>query len=133
MLITWILVIGIRESAWFNTAMVVLKLVIIAFFVIFGAFYVKPENWHPFAPNGTLGIFSAAAIIFFAYIGFDAVLDRGRRDEESQARHADRHHREPGGVHHHLYRRRDRADRHAAVDASSAPPNRSPPRSRCAA
>ena len=71
--ITAILVIGIRESAWFNTSMVVLKLLIIAFFVIFGAFYVKPENWHPFAPNGTLGIFSAAAIIFFAYIGFDAV------------------------------------------------------------
>ncbi len=71
--ITAILVIGIRESAWFNASMVVLKLLIIGFFVIFGAFYVKPENWHPFAPNGTLGIFSAAAIIFFAYIGFDAV------------------------------------------------------------
>jgi APA family basic amino acid/polyamine antiporter len=71
--ITTILVIGIRESAWFNTSMVVLKLVIIAFFIIFGAFFIKPENWHPFAPHGTLGIFSAAAIIFFAYIGFDAV------------------------------------------------------------
>jgi APA family basic amino acid/polyamine antiporter len=71
--ITWVLVIGIRESAWFNTSMVVLKLAIIGFFVIFGAFYVEPGNWHPFAPNGTLGIFSAAAIIFFAYIGFDAV------------------------------------------------------------
>ncbi len=71
--ITTILVIGIRESAWFNTSMVVLKLAIIAFFVIFGAFFVEPENWRPFAPNGTLGIFSAAAIIFFAYIGFDAV------------------------------------------------------------
>jgi APA family basic amino acid/polyamine antiporter len=71
--ITWILVIGIRESAWFNTSMVVLKLAIIAFFVIFGAFYVDTANWHPFAPNGSTGIFSAAAIIFFAYIGFDAV------------------------------------------------------------
>ncbi len=72
-LITWILVVGIRESAWFNTSMVILKLAIIAFFIIFGAFFVDPENWRPFAPNGTLGIFSAAAIIFFAYIGFDAV------------------------------------------------------------
>ncbi|HEX5131769.1 MAG TPA: amino acid permease, partial [Candidatus Krumholzibacteria bacterium] len=72
-LITWVLVVGIRESAWFNTSMVVLKLAIIGFFIIFGAFYVEPGNWHPFAPNGTLGIFSAAAIIFFAYIGFDAV------------------------------------------------------------
>jgi len=72
-LVTWVLVIGIRESAWFNTSMVVLKLVIIAFFVIFGAFFVDKHNWHPFAPNGSAGIFSAAAIIFFAYIGFDAV------------------------------------------------------------
>ncbi len=71
--ITTILVIGIRESAWFNTSMVVLKLVIIGFFIIFGAFFIEPENWQPFAPHGTLGIFSAAAIIFFAYIGFDAV------------------------------------------------------------
>ena len=72
-LITWVLVIGIRESAWFNTSMVVLKLAIITFFVIFGAFFVDAANWKPFAPNGSAGIFSAAAIIFFAYIGFDAV------------------------------------------------------------
>jgi basic amino acid/polyamine antiporter, APA family len=52
---------------------VLLKLVIIAFFVGVGAFYVKPENWRPFAPHGFAGISSAAAIIFFAYIGFDAV------------------------------------------------------------
>lgn len=73
MLVTWILVIGIRESAWFNSSMVILKLAIIVFFVAMGAFYVKPENWHPFAPNGFKGIAGAAAIIFFAYIGFDAV------------------------------------------------------------
>jgi APA family basic amino acid/polyamine antiporter len=73
MLVTWVLVVGISESAWLNSAMVVLKLGIIAFFLIVGAFYVKPENWTPFAPNGFAGISSAAAIIFFAYIGFDAV------------------------------------------------------------
>ena len=72
-LITWILVIGVNESAWTNTAMVALKLVIIVFFLAMGSFYVKPENWHPFAPNGFAGVGSAAAIIFFAYIGFDAV------------------------------------------------------------
>ena len=72
-LVTWVLVRGIRESAGFNSAMVLLKLAIIAFFVVVGAFYVKPENWHPFAPHGFAGISSAAAIIFFAYIGFDAV------------------------------------------------------------
>lgn len=73
LVITWVLVIGIRESAWFNTTMVILKLVIIGFFLALGAFYVEPTNWHPFMPNGTSGVFSAAAIIFFAYIGFDAV------------------------------------------------------------
>jgi APA family basic amino acid/polyamine antiporter len=73
MLVTWVLVIGISESAWLNTSMVVLKLAIIAFFLVVGAFYVKPEHWSPFAPNGFAGISSAAAIIFFAYIGFDAV------------------------------------------------------------
>jgi APA family basic amino acid/polyamine antiporter len=73
MFITWVLVRGIRESAWLNTAMVGLKLVIIAFFVIVGSFYVKPANWVPFAPNGFRGVSAAAAIIFFAYIGFDAI------------------------------------------------------------
>jgi APA family basic amino acid/polyamine antiporter len=71
--ITWILVRGIRESAWLNSSMVALKLVIIGFFIVVGAFYVKPANWTPFAPNGFAGISNAAAIIFFAYIGFDAV------------------------------------------------------------
>jgi len=72
-LITWILVRGISESAGFNSAMVVLKLAIVGFFIAVGACYVKPANWTPFAPNGFTGISSAAAIIFFAYIGFDAV------------------------------------------------------------
>ncbi|RPH53122.1 amino acid permease, partial [bacterium] len=73
MLITVVLVIGIRESAWFNSAMVILKLAIIAFFVGLGFFYIRPDNWTPFAPNGIPSVFTAAAIIFFAYIGFDAV------------------------------------------------------------
>ncbi|HEX4440287.1 MAG TPA: amino acid permease [Thermoanaerobaculia bacterium] len=72
-LVTWVLVIGIKESARFNTAMVVLKLFILVFFIIVGAMYVKPANWHPFAPNGWAGIGTGAALIFFAYIGFDAV------------------------------------------------------------
>jgi APA family basic amino acid/polyamine antiporter len=72
-LITWVLVLGIRESATFNTTVVVLKLGAILFFLVVGALYVKPENWRPFAPNGFAGISSAAAIMFFAYIGFDAV------------------------------------------------------------
>ena len=73
MLVTRILVLGIRESAGFNTAMVVIKLVFLALFIGVGACYIRPENWTPFAPNGFTGISSAAAIIFFAYIGFDAI------------------------------------------------------------
>ena len=82
--ITWVLVRGISESAWLNSAMVALKLVIIAFFIIVGAFYVKPENWTPFAPNGFRGISSAAAIIFFAYIGFDAVSTAAEETKNPQ-------------------------------------------------
>ena len=72
-LITWVLVRGIRESAGFNSTMVLLKLAIVGFFVAVGACYVKPANWTPFAPHGLAGISSAGASIFFAYIGFDAV------------------------------------------------------------
>ncbi len=72
-LITIVLVIGIRESATMNTYMVMIKLVVLGFFVFVGVHYVKPANWTPFAPNGWAGIQAGAAIVFFAYIGFDAV------------------------------------------------------------
>jgi APA family basic amino acid/polyamine antiporter len=71
--ITWVLVRGIRESAWANTVMVLIKLAILLFVIAIGAFWVQPENWTPFAPNGWKGITTGAALIFFAYIGFDAV------------------------------------------------------------
>jgi len=71
--LTVLLVIGIKESSRFNAAMVIIKLVVLSFFVIVGCYYVKPANWHPFAPNGWAGIQAGAAVIFFAYIGFDAV------------------------------------------------------------
>lgn len=71
--LTIILVIGIKESSRFNAIMVAIKLLVLAFFVLVGAFYVKPQNWSPFAPNGFAGIRAGAAIVFFAYIGFDAV------------------------------------------------------------
>jgi basic amino acid/polyamine antiporter, APA family len=71
--ITIVLVIGIRESATLNTGMVVLKLIVLGFFVVVGWGYTKPANWHPFAPNGWAGVQAGAAIVFFAYIGFDAV------------------------------------------------------------
>ncbi|MGQ0813811.1 MAG: amino acid permease [Gemmatimonadota bacterium] len=72
-LITWILVVGVRESAWANTGMVVIKLAILVFFLALGVKYVRPENWRPFAPNGFDGIWTGASLIFFAYIGFDAI------------------------------------------------------------
>ena len=72
-IITIVLVIGIRESSRTNTAMVMLKLVVLGFFVFVGMQYVRPENWKPFAPNGWAGIQAGAAVVFFAYIGFDAV------------------------------------------------------------
>jgi APA family basic amino acid/polyamine antiporter len=88
-----ILVLGIRESAGFNTAMVVVKVGIVLLVIAVGAFYVRSENWHPFAPYGwtglnvfgkhllgqtdasgaPLGTLAGAAVIFFAYIGFDSV------------------------------------------------------------
>ena len=71
--ITVILVIGIRESARFNAAMVLLKLAVVGFVIVVGAFYIRPENWHPFLPYGANGVFRGAAYIFFAYIGFDSV------------------------------------------------------------
>ena len=72
-LITIVLVIGIRESASINTGMVVVKLMVLGFFVVVGWNYMHPENWRPFAPNGWAGVQAGAAIVFFAYIGFDAV------------------------------------------------------------
>lgn len=71
--ITWLLVIGAKESARVNNIMVVIKLVILFFFIYVGAKYVKPEHWSPFMPNGFSGVWTGASLIFFAYIGFDAI------------------------------------------------------------
>jgi APA family basic amino acid/polyamine antiporter len=71
--ITIVLVWGVKESARFNAVMVGIKLVVLAFFVFVSFKFVKPANWTPFAPNGFAGVSTGAAIIFFAYIGFDAV------------------------------------------------------------
>src|SRR5687767_379924 len=73
LVITALLVIGVRESARFNAAMVAVKLAAIIFFIVVGAGYVQPKNWQPFMPYGVQGIAAAAAVVFFAYIGFDAV------------------------------------------------------------
>ena len=73
LLIMVLLVVGIRESARFNAVMVTIKLVAVLFFLAAGITYVKPENWQPYAPYHWAGVMAAAAVVFFAYIGFDAV------------------------------------------------------------
>ncbi len=73
MLITWLLLRGARESATANTIMVVIKLIVLALFCGVGLMNINTANYTPFAPNGFTGIHQGAAIVFFAYIGFDAI------------------------------------------------------------
>jgi basic amino acid/polyamine antiporter, APA family len=92
-ILTVVLIVGIRESARFNNTMVAIKLGVVLLVIVAGAFYVKTANWHPFAPFGwaglclfgktvwgqtgpgdaPVGMLAGAAMIFFAYIGFDSV------------------------------------------------------------
>jgi basic amino acid/polyamine antiporter, APA family len=73
LLLSWILVKGIRESAETNSMLVAVKIVAILIFVFGAAHAVKPQNWHPFFPNGYSGLLTGGAIIFFTYIGFDSI------------------------------------------------------------
>ena len=104
-LVTVVLVRGIRQTATFNASMVILKLVIVVFVIVVGAFYVNPKNWTPFAPFGLsgvsffgktifgksmggapVGMLAGAAISFFAYIGFDSISTHA---EEAKRPHKD--------------------------------------------
>ena len=68
-----VLSIGMEQSARFNKVMVFVKLTVITLFIVIGFFTFDPQNWHPFMPFGVQGIVNGAGLIFFAYIGFDAV------------------------------------------------------------
>lgn len=104
LLMTTVLVVGIQESARVNAAMVVVKLVVVLFVIVVGAFYVDVQNWMPFAPYGytglsifgytlmgqtgpagePLGVLAGAGMIFFAYIGFDAVSTQAEEARNPQ-------------------------------------------------
>ena len=73
MVLSWILVRGVRESARANNVMVAIKIAAIVIFVVGASRAVRTENWHPFMPNGFPGVLTGAAIVFFTYIGFDSV------------------------------------------------------------
>jgi basic amino acid/polyamine antiporter, APA family len=73
LLVSAVLYVGISESARVNSIIVVIKLFAIAVVIVVGLFFVRPVNWSPFAPFGWSGVMKGAAVIFFAYIGFDAV------------------------------------------------------------
>ncbi|MCS0709759.1 amino acid permease [Massilia aurea] len=73
MAITFLLSLGMRESARLNNVMVIIKISVVLLFIAVGVGHVKPENWQPYMPYGMTGVMSAAALVFFAFIGFDAV------------------------------------------------------------
>src|SRR4029077_1057095 len=81
LILTALLVVGIKESARFNNVIVIVKVAIVLAVILFGIKYINTANWHPFIPANTgefghfgfSGIVRGSAVIFFAYIGFDAV------------------------------------------------------------
>ncbi len=83
-LVTGLLVLGVRESIRANNIRVVVKLLVLGFFVVIGLQHVDPENYKPFAPNGWTGIHQGAAIVFFAYIGFDAISTAAEETKNPQ-------------------------------------------------
>lgn len=93
-LISLLLMIGIKESAWVNSTIVIIKLAVVLTFVAVGVHYINPANYHPFIPENTgkfgefgwSGIMRAAGVIFFAYIGFDTVSTAA---QESKTPHKD--------------------------------------------
>jgi basic amino acid/polyamine antiporter, APA family len=84
MLLSWILVRGVRESAGTNNVMVVIKLAAVLVFVFGAAHAIKPEHWHPFMPHGFPGVLTGGAIVFFTYIGFDSVSCAAEETKDPQ-------------------------------------------------
>lgn len=83
-LITYIVFVGIRESRSASNLMVILKLAVIFLVIVLGAFYINPDNWSPFTPNGFGGIMKGVSAVFFAYIGFDAISTTAEECKDPQ-------------------------------------------------
>lgn len=83
-LITWLVYVGIRETRKATNLMVVFKILILIVVIAIGAFYVVPENWNPFLPNGFGGMMKGVSAVFFAYIGFDAISTTAEECENPQ-------------------------------------------------
>ena len=84
MVVTWVLLRGAKESARANNVMVVIKLAALTLFIVVGATHLNSANYVPFAPNGFTGIHQGAAIVFFAYIGFDAISTAAEETRDPQ-------------------------------------------------
>ncbi len=84
LVLTALLVRGIRESARVNLAMVIVKVAVIVVFVVLTVGYVNPGNWHPFLPYGWSGMATAAAVVFLAFVGFDAVSTTAEEARDPQ-------------------------------------------------
>ena len=112
LLITWLLLRGVRESARANNIMVAVKLLVLgALHRRSGCTHINPANYTRSRRTASRGIHQGAAIVFFAYIGFDAISHGGGRDEESAAQPADRHSRRTRDLYGHLHHHRCGAHR----------------------
>lgn len=83
-LITYVVFVGIKESRTASNIMVILKLIVIFFVIVLGAYYVNPDNWSPFTPTGIGGILKGVSAVFFAYIGFDAISTTAEECKDPQ-------------------------------------------------
>ena len=82
--ITYLVYVGIKESKQTANLLVLLKLLVIIMVIVVGAFYVQPDNWTPFAPNGIAGVLKGVSAVFFAYIGFDAISTTAEECKDPQ-------------------------------------------------